>query len=243
MDPQDFTEEEWGKALHYNIVEKNPELFEDDDNKALLIKLTNLQRRFSKDYFNLLNLIKGHEEVVKLFYSWMDYYPELRSKWGPFNKEAEDHGVRRYLDDVVGTNSGAVSKKYQERDTNINADMSQALVLIRDYILTAKEPLEKTLYADLPPPPHSDLLRCTQMMVDPKEGLKDKYDGTVFESYLELIYQEGLRTAESNTMSEGISFITKKGHKILNLRPSDITKGIKKRIDDTIRSLENKGLL
>ena len=230
MDPQDFTEEEWGKALHYNIVEKNPELFEDDDNKALLIELTNLQRRFSKDYFNLLNLIKGHEEVVKLFYSWMDWYPELRSKWGPFNKEAKDHGVRRYLDDVVGTNTDAVSAPYDSR----NAGMSQALVLIRDYILTAKEPLEKALYADLPPPPHSDLLRCTQMMVDPKEGLKEKYDGTVFEPYLELIYQEGLKIAESNMMSEGISFITKKGH---------ITKGVKKKINDTIRSLKNKGLL
>ena len=232
MDPQDFTEEEWGKALHYNIVEKNPELFEDDDNKALLIELTNLQHRFSKDYFNLLNLIKGHEEVVKLFYSYMDYYHELRSKWAPFNKEAKDHGVRRYLDDVVGTNTDAVSAPYDSR----NAGMSQALVLIRDYILTAKEPFKKAkkLYADLPPPPHSDLLRCTQMMVDPKEGLKEKYDGTVFEPYLELIYQEGLKIAESNMMSEGISFITKKGH---------ITKGVKKKINDTIRSLKNKGLL
>jgi hypothetical protein len=230
MDPQDFTEEQWRKALLDNIVEKNPDLFEDENKRALLLELTNLHRRFSKDYFNLRNLIQDHEEVAKLFYSYMDYYPELRSKWGPLNKEAEDHGVRRYLDDVVGTNSGAVSKKYDKR----NPDMSQALVLIRDYILTAKEPLDKALYADLPPPPHSDLLRCTQMMVDPEEGLKEKYDGTVFEPYLELIYQEGLKIAESNTMSEGITFITKKGH---------ITKGIKKKINDTIRSLKNKGLL
>jgi hypothetical protein len=182
MDPKNFTEKQWGQALHYNIVEKNPELFKDENNKALLLKLTNLHRRFSKDYSNLLDLIEGHEEVVKLFYSWMDYYPELKSKWGPFNKEAEDGGVRRYLDDVVGTNSGAVSKDYDSR----NAEISHALELIKDYILTAKEPLEKTLYADLPPPPHSDLLRCTQMMVDPKEGLKEQYDGTVFEPCLEL---------------------------------------------------------
>jgi hypothetical protein len=156
MDPQDFTEEQWRKALLDNIVEKNPDLFEDENNRALLLELTNLHRGFSKDYFNLRNLIQDHEEVAKLFYSYMDWYPELISKWAPFNKEAKDHGVRRYLDDVVGTKAGAVSDKYDKR----NPDMSHALALINDYILTAKEPFEKAnnLYADLPSPPHSNLL-------------------------------------------------------------------------------------
>ena len=77
------------------------------------------------------------------------------------------------------------------------------------------------------------------MMVDPKEGLKEKYDGTVFEPYLELIYQEGLKTAEARMRSKGYDEMYGRKYPY----PNDITEGIAQRIRDTIRSLENKGLL
>ena len=237
MDPQDFTEEEWGKALHYNIVEKNPELFEDDDNKALLIELTNLQRRFSKDYFNLLNLIKGHEEVVKLFYSYMDWYPDLITKWAPLNKEAEDHGTRRYLDDVVGTNIGAVAKDYDPR----NADVVQAVMLIKDYIDSAKEANDdiKSPYKTLPAPPSDDLLTCACMMADPKHELKDQYDGTIIQTALEEIFSR----SELEGFNRMYSKKYNKGKDNAYPYPSDITYGIKKTVKLAIKSLKKRDLV
>jgi len=236
MDPQDFTEEQWRKALLDNIVEPNPELFEDENNKALLLELTNLQRRFSKDYFNLLNLIQDHEEVVKLFYSWMDWYPELRSNWTPLNKEAEDHGVRRYLDDVVGTNSGAVSASYDPR----NADLLQAVKLIKDYIDSAKEASDgiKSAYKTLPAPPSDDLLTCACMMSDPKHKLKDQYDGTILQAALKEIFTRG----ELEGLYRMYNRKSHKGKDNPYPYPSDITYGIKIIVQQAIKSLKKRDL-
>ncbi|MDA0349555.1 MAG: hypothetical protein O3C20_19355 [Verrucomicrobia bacterium] len=222
MTPSDFTQEELVEFFRNSIIRPNPEVFEDKKRRDNLIHIADCLMNIEAEYFKLLSIVKSDKEVARLFFEHHDWLPILKAANGPLQHvfDTEQLSLESILLDCLGAKvEGGRSRKPNKK----NADGVVAIRKIQEYIDG------DDAYQDCPKPPHKDLLECILLMVDPKNNLTKRYEGTFLEDDIEVLFRGGLNLARSRENT--------KGGDRNNPKPGEVSVGIKKYVKTCLKSV------
>ena len=219
MNPDDLEPEELRKFIREVIVAPNPEYFKDPDAEIVLERICNLHSEIFDKYTELSRWCNRYKHPAKLLFEYLEMYPKLESEDGSIVAMDGYYEIDPYITDSTG------EKMQRSKVTNKRSrDSIFAVTLIKEYIDEYPHPP----YNNCPEPPSSELEKCVYMMVDPKYGLKENYNGSLLEDAIQILYNASMATARSRSDSayEDSS----------NPNPGQIKQGLKARIDSAIRS-------
>tara|TARA_Y100000588_G_C14126414_1_gene869609 strand:+ start:107 stop:886 length:780 start_codon:yes stop_codon:yes gene_type:complete len=226
-------EEDWVEFLD-EIMSQNPDLFKESDSWKHLHEIARLHDQTHDCYLKLLGSVFRNEEIAKAFYSYRNSYPHMVSNFGPEKHMHEKTGLYSYLNDVVGTKLGIDGTGALAKLDKRNASLVSAVYYLSHYIINAS--LGKADDDDPDVPLCKTLLESVCMMVDPKYGYKDQFKDTVCGDWVEEIYEAGKSVGVSRRRSEiGLHASDPDPE----LRPGDITVGIKQKVEQTLEPMES----